>query len=183
MSRIGAKPVTLPSTVTVSVTGQNLVVKGPKGELSVTVPPGIKVEASKEQLVFSRTQESIQTKAYHGLIRSQVYNMVTGVTDGYLKKLELLGTGYRAKVQGDKLVLNLGFSHQIEYVPPDGIKVSTEGDTLILVTGIDKQKVGQAAANIRGYRPPEPYKGKGVRYQGEQVRRKAGKAAKVGAAA
>ena len=181
MSRIGIKPITIPEGVDISLDEGQVVVKGAKGELNLSIPKEIEVKLEDNQVIVTRSRESRQTKAYHGLIRSLINNMVIGVSQGYTKKLELVGTGYRAKKQGDKIVITVGYSHPVEVVPPKGIDLTTEGDTAILVSGTDKQQVGQIAADIRAIRKPEPYKGKGIRYQGEQIRRKAGKAAKVGA--
>jgi len=183
MSRIGLKPITLSPALTVQVEGNRLRVKGPKGELQAVIPPGILVSLDPETIHITRQNNALQTKAFHGLLRSLTQNMVTGVTFGYQKKLELVGTGYRVKPQGNNLVLSVGFSHPIEFPAPAGITLTIETDTLIAISGIDKQLVGEVAAKIRALRPPEPYKGKGIRYQGEIIRRKAGKAAKVGTAA
>jgi large subunit ribosomal protein L6 len=181
MSRIGIKPITIPQEVTVSIETDKVMVKGPKGQLSIDVPKHIQVGVKDNQVVVKRANNVIQTKAYHGLVRSLIQNMVQGVTQGYSKKLQLVGTGYRAKVQADTLVLTLGFSHPVEHPIPEGIQITTEGDTNVIIQGIDKHAVGQTAANIRDYRPPEPYKGKGIRYADEVIRRKAGKAAKSAA--
>jgi large subunit ribosomal protein L6 len=183
MSRIGMKPIKIPDTVTLTVAGGKVTVKGPKGELSAVIPPNITVKLDAGVLSVSRRGNAIQTKAYHGLLRSLINNMVIGVTQGYTKKLELIGTGYRAKPEGGGLVLAVGYSHPVVFAAPPGITLSCESETLVGVSGIDKQLVGEVAAKIRAVRPPEPYKGKGIRYQGEVVRRKAGKAAKVGSAA
>jgi large subunit ribosomal protein L6 len=180
MSRIGVKPITLPSDVTVTMSGAQIEVKGPKGSLSQPALKGIKVEQSDNQLLVTRANNGRQTRAFHGLMRSILSNLVQGVTEGYQKKLELVGTGYRAKKQGDNITLSVGYSHPVEYIAPEGIVLNTEGDTVISVSGINKQLVGEVAAKIRAVRKPEPYKGKGIRYQGEVIRRKAGKATKVG---
>jgi large subunit ribosomal protein L6 len=182
MSKIGRLPITIPSTVNLTIAGDQLTVKGPKGELSYVMQPKIKAELTGDQLVISRTSEDKPVRALHGLTRALLANMVTGVTTGFTKNLELVGTGYRARLQGKTLVLSLGFSHEIEFVPPQGIEVKVEGTGVIIVSGCDIQAVGQAAAVIRSYRKPEPYKGKGIRYAGEVVRRKAGKAAKAASA-
>lgn len=179
MSRIGLTPISLPQEVTAEITEGNVMVKGPKGQLNISVPKHIQVQVADNQIVVKRANNIIQTKAHHGLVRSLIHNMVQGVTQGYSKKLQLVGTGYRAKVQGNQLTLTLGFSHPVNHPIPEGIQITTEGDTNIIVSGIDKHAVGQTAANIRAYRPPEPYKGKGVRYADEVIRRKAGKAAKT----
>jgi large subunit ribosomal protein L6 len=180
MSRIGVKPISLPSDVTVTMSATQIEVKGPKGSLSQPALKGIKVEQSDNQLLVTRTNNGRQTRAFHGLMRSVLSNLVQGVTQGYQKKLELVGTGYRAKKQGDNITLSVGYSHPVEYIAPEGIILNTEGDTVISVSGINKQLVGEVAAKIRAVRKPEPYKGKGIRYQGEVIRRKAGKATKVG---
>jgi large subunit ribosomal protein L6 len=177
------KPIIIPAGVSLEVLKDTVNVKGAKGTLSAAMLPKINVKVEANQVVVSRIGNAIQTKAFHGLIRSLINNMVIGVSQGYLKKLELIGTGYRAKVQGQGVSLSIGFSHPIEFPAPTGITLTTEGDTVILINGIDKQLVGEVAAKIRSLRPPEPYKGKGIRYAGEIVRRKAGKAAKVGSAA
>lgn len=181
MSRIGNQPVTIPSGVTVTKVDNRLVVKGPKGELSETIPAGITPTIGESSISFKRANDEGQTKAYHGLIRSLVQNMIEGVSKGYIRKLELVGTGYRAKKRGSGLTITAGYSHPVEVEPREGITLETEGDTVIVVSGFDKQKIGQTAAEIRAIRKPEPYKGKGIRYQGEVIRRKAGKAAKAGA--
>lgn len=183
MSRIGDKPITIPDNITVTKSGDDVVVKGPKGELTQSLPKGINVEIKDTTLTVSRANNQRQLKALHGLIRSLIQNMITGVDTGYQKKLELVGTGYRAKKQGDNLIVTVGYSHPVIVEPLAGIKLDLEGETVIVVEGINKQTVGLMAANIRNIRKPEPYKGKGIRYQGEIIRRKAGKAAKVGAAA
>ncbi len=182
MSRIGYKPIIIPSSVTLTIESGRVVGKSAKGELSVVIPPDIKLTQEAGKLNVDRRNHQIQTKAYHGLVRSLIQNIVIGLTDGYVKKLDLVGTGYRAKVQGQGLTLSLGFSHPIEFPAPQGITFTTESDTVVVISGIDKQLVGEVAAKIRALRPPEPYKGKGVRYQGEVIRRKAGKAAKTGSA-
>lgn len=182
MSKIGRLPITIPASVTLTVADQVVTVKGPKGELSYTLKPKIKVEHVGDQLTISRTSEDKSVRALHGLTRALLANMVQGVTEGFTKNLELVGTGYRARLAGNNLILSLGYSHEIEYVPPQGITLKVENTNLITVTGYDIQSVGQVAAVIRSYRKPEPYKGKGIRYAGEVVRRKAGKAAKAAAA-
>jgi large subunit ribosomal protein L6 len=162
--------------VTVSVDGSNVKVKGPKGELARTFRPEMKIAIEDGTVVVSRPTDSKKDRAFHGLTRALLANMVQGVTEGYRRALEIVGVGYRAEKKGDALVLSVGYSHQVRYPEPDGISISTTSPTVIVIEGIDKQKVGQVAAEIRAVRPPEPYKGKGIRYQGEQVRRKAGKA-------
>ena len=176
MSRIGKKPVPIPSNVTVSVDGQTVKVKGPKGELTREVRPEITVRIEGGEILLERQQETTQHRAFHGLTRALIANMVTGVTEGYRKQLEIVGVGYRAEKKGNTLVLTVGYSHQVQYPEPAGVTLSTQSPTVVIIEGIDKQKVGQVAAELRAVRPPEPYKGKGIRYQGEQVRRKAGKA-------
>jgi large subunit ribosomal protein L6 len=182
MSRIGDTLIILPDNVTVDIAADHIVVKGPKGELDHTLPKNINIELTDNQLKLKRTNNARTTRALHGLTRSLVNNMVTGVSLGYSKKLELVGTGYRAKKQGDALIITVGFSHPVEVKPVSGIELDTQGESVIVVSGIDKQKVGHMAAKIRDIRKPEPYKGKGIRYHGEIIRRKAGKATKVGSA-
>jgi large subunit ribosomal protein L6 len=182
MSRIGKQPVTLPSGVTVTVTKENqLVVKGPKGELKQMIDRDITVDVKDNQVLFSRPTDQIRHRAMHGLYRSLVNNMVKGVTEGFKKNLELVGVGFKASNQGNLLDLSLGFSHNIVFEVPKELSVKTgqeKGDNpKIYLEGIDKQLIGQVAAKLRGLRKPEPYKGKGVKYIGEAVRRKAGKAA------
>jgi large subunit ribosomal protein L6 len=176
MSRIGKKPIPVPAGVSVSLEASTVRVKGPKGELSRTFHPEIRIEQVDGELRVERPSESKQHRALHGLTRALLANMVEGVTTGYRRALEIIGVGYRAEKKGTSLVLSVGYSHQVEYPEPEGITLSTTSPTVVVVEGIDKQKVGQVAAEIRAVRPPEPYKGKGIRYQGEQVRRKAGKA-------
>ncbi len=178
MSRIGKAPITVPSGVTVSIDGQSISVKGPKGELSRTFSELISISSDGEQLSVERVSDDRQARALHGLVRSLVQNMVTGVTDGFQKDLDIVGVGYRAQAKGKGLELSLGFSHPVLVDAPDGISFVVPQPTRIEVHGIDKQLVGQVAANIREWRKPEPYKGKGVRYADEHVRRKAGKAGK-----
>ena len=178
MSRIGKAPITVPSGVTVTIDGQSIAVKGPKGELSRTVSELISVRQDGDTLVVERSGDDRDARAQHGLVRSLVQNMVTGVTDGFQKDLEIVGVGYRAQAKGQGLELSLGFSHPVVVDAPDGITFNVPQPTRIEVHGIDKQLVGQVAANIREWRKPEPYKGKGVRYADEHVRRKAGKAGK-----
>lgn len=176
MSRVGKQPVPVPSGVTATVSGQQCAVKGPKGQLTVEVHPSIRVSLDDNQLVVTRPSDAPEHRALHGLTRALVANMVTGVTDGFRKSLELRGTGYRAQLQGQSLLLNLGFSHPVVIEPLDGATFEVETQTLVHIVGIDKQVVGQQAALVRRVRPPEPYHGKGVRYVGEYVRQKAGKA-------
>jgi large subunit ribosomal protein L6 len=176
MSRIGKKSVVLPEKVKVGCSDSGAVtVEGPKGKLEWTLPRQIKLRVEGQEVLLDRTLESRSVKALHGLSRSLINNMVTGVSQGFKKSLEIQGVGFRAQVQGSKLNLSLGFSHPIVFQIPDGIKVTVQENTKLLVEGIDRQKVGQVAANIRAYYPPEPYKGKGIRYADEQVLRKEGK--------
>jgi large subunit ribosomal protein L6 len=181
MSRIGRLPIAVPSGVDVTIEGRRLTVKGPKGSLTRTLHPDMRVSQEDGTIVVVRPTEQKTHKQLHGLTRTLVNNMVVGVTDGYRKGLEITGVGYRAALSGRKLMLNLGYSHPVEIDPPDGITFEVENPTRLAVIGIDKELVGQIAAQVRATRKPEPYKGKGVRYAGEQVRRKAGKAGKIGA--
>jgi large subunit ribosomal protein L6 len=176
MSRIGKLPIAVPTGVTVTVDGNIVKVKGPRGELSHTLPDGITMDRDGNTLNVKRASEETNHKSLHGLSRSLVANMIEGVTNGYKKQLEIQGVGYKAEVKPYGLQLALGFSHTIEYKAPTGIKLSAPQPTAVIIEGSDKALVGQVAAELRGLRPPEPYKGKGIRYQGEQVRRKAGKA-------
>jgi large subunit ribosomal protein L6 len=180
MSRIGRLPIAVPSSVDVTIEGRQLTVKGPKGTLSRELHPDMTVSQEDGTLVVERPTEQKTHKQLHGLTRTLVNNMVVGVTDGYRKGLEITGVGYRAALNGKKLTLNLGYSHPIEIEPPEGISFEVENPTRLAVVGIDKELVGQIAAKVRSTRKPEPYKGKGVRYAGEVIRRKAGKAGKVG---
>jgi len=183
MSRIGIQPIILPEKVTALVDGNSVKINGPLGELSETLPGEIKVNLTASQLTFERKSNIPAIRALHGLSRALVANMVEGVTKGFEKRLELVGTGYRATQSGAGLSLTVGFSHPVAVEPLPGITLKTEGNTAIVVTGISKAAVGQQAASIHAIRPPEPYNGKGIRYQGEVVRRKPGKAAKVASAA
>ena len=176
MSRIGKLPITVPAGVTVTVDGNSVKVKGPKGELSHKLPGGISIDRDGNTLTVKRASEETNHKSLHGLSRSLVANMIEGVTNGYKKQLEIQGVGYKAEVKPYGLQLALGFSHTIEYKAPVGIKLTAPQPTAVIIEGSDKALVGQVAAELRGLRPPEPYKGKGIRYQGEQIRRKAGKA-------
>ena len=180
MSRIGRLPITVPAGVDVTLDGRIITVKGPKGSLTRELPPRIEIEREGDTLVVTRPTENKLDKSLHGLTRTLVNNMVVGVTTGYRKGLEIVGVGYRAQKVGDKLQLALGYSHPIEIDPPAGISFELETPIRLAVVGIDKELVGQIAAKVRATRKPEPYKGKGVRYAGEQVRRKAGKAGKIG---
>ncbi|MBD3689190.1 50S ribosomal protein L6 [Nanchangia anserum] len=178
MSRIGKAPVAVPSSVEVKIDGQTVSVKGPKGQLERTFPQGITVSHADGQITVTRENDDRRNRALHGLVRSLVNNMVIGVTEGYQKKMEIVGTGYRVIAKGKDLELHLGYSHTIDFPAPEGIEFTVESALKFTVAGISKEKVGETAARIRRLRPPEPYKGKGVRYADEQVRRKAGKAGK-----
>ncbi|MFS8794058.1 50S ribosomal protein L6, partial [Synechococcus sp. R55.8] len=173
MSRIGRRPIALPAKVEIQIDGQHIAVKGPKGQLSRSLPPLITVQQNAQMLTVSRLNDSRPARQLHGLCRTLVANMVDGVSKGFERRLELVGVGYRAAIQGSKLVLNVGYSHPVEIPFPPGIQIAVEGNNIIVVSGTDKELVGNTAARIRAVRPPEPYKGKGIRYLGEQVRRKA----------
>jgi large subunit ribosomal protein L6 len=181
MSRIGKKPVIIIKGVTVGIDSGILKVKGPKGELEFNVSPeryqGVNVEIKDDQLLVTRREETRRGRTEQGLVRALIQNMVTGVSEGYSRTLEILGVGYRAEVKGKVLNLNLGFSHPIAFALPEGITVNVDKQNRVTLAGFDKQLVGETAARIRRLRPPEPYKGKGIRYEGEEVRRKVGKAA------
>lgn len=180
MSRIGNKPIEIPSGVDVTIGTNNLVsVKGPKGELSLAASPNMKLSRENGTLLVERPDNDRVNRSLHGLTRTLINNMVQGVTAGYTRTLEITGVGYRAALDGTTLVLNVGFSHPVRMTPPEGVSYAMEGNNRIHVQGIDKQAVGEEAARIRRVRPPEPYKGKGIRYAGEVVRRKAGKAGKA----
>ncbi len=179
MSRVGKMPIAVPKGVEVRIDGPHVVVKGPKGELSRDLVPEITVEQHDGQIVVSRPSDQARHRAMHGLTRTLVANMVAGVSEGFSKTLEMQGVGYRAQMQGKELVLAVGFSHPVQIPPPPNIEFEVEGTSKIIVRGISKEQVGQVAADIRKVRPPEPYKGKGIRYAGEYVRRKAGKAGKA----
>lgn len=179
MSRVGKNPITIPQGVEVRIERNRVSVKGPKGELSRELDPEMKVEQTDGQVLVTRPSEQPRHRAMHGLTRTLVANMVAGVSTGFTKTLELQGVGYRAQMQGQDLVLAVGYSHPVNVPPPEGIQFSVEGTSKITVSGINKEHVGQAAADVRKIRPPEPYKGKGIRYTGEYVRRKAGKAGKA----
>lgn len=178
MSRIGKRPISIPGKVTITIDGPNVAVKGPKGELSRSLPTAVTVEQEGETLLVKRQDESRSCRQLHGLCRTLVANMVEGVSQGFQRRLEIQGVGYRAQVQGRNLTLNVGYSHPVQIEPPQGISLAVEGNTNVIVSGFDKELVGNTAAKIRAVRPPEPYKGKGIRYAGEVVRRKAGKAGK-----
>lgn len=177
MSRIGKKPVKILKDVKVNQKGNEIEVTGPKGTLKLSINPLIKSEIKNDEILFTRKADSKREKALHGLYAILVKNMINGVSEGYRKKLELVGIGFRAEMKKDKLFMTIGYSHPIIFSPPEGIKIETPTDTSIIITGVDKQLVGQVAAKIRSFRPPEPYKGKGVKYENEYIRRKAGKAA------
>ena len=178
MSRIGKKPVTLPKGVKVTVNGAEAVVQGAKGQLSCPVPAGITLDVQADSITLARANDEAQNRAFHGLTRALLQNAVTGVTEGWKKELDIVGVGYKAAMEGAQLRLDLGYSHPIHYDPPKGIQIAVEKNTHVIVTGIDRQVVGQVAADIRKFRKPEPYKGKGVMYTGEVIRRKAGKTGK-----
>lgn len=175
MSRIGRKAIVLPKGTSVTIKGDKVVVKGTKGELDTPLMPGIAVDVSDGRVVVSRSNDEKQTCAWHGMTRALIANMVTGVTEGFQKTMEIVGVGWRAQLQGKKLVMNLGFSHPVEFTPPQGIEIVVENPIKLIIKGIDKELVGQTCALIRGYRPPEPYHGKGIRFQDEHIVRKAGK--------
>lgn len=176
MSRIGRKPIPIPAGVTVKLDGNTVVVKGPKGELSRNIHPEMNVAIEDNQILVTRPSDEKKHKSLHGLSRTLVANMVTGVTTGFSKTLEIAGVGYRANKAGSKLNLTLGFSHPVEVEPPKGITIDVPAPNKIIISGIDKEQVGELAAKIRSYREPEPYKGKGIKYEGEHIRRKVGKA-------
>ena len=178
MSRIGKSPVPIPDKVSVSLDGLAVTVKGPKGELNRTLPSGVSVDQEGQTLVITPTNQTRRSRERHGLCRTLVANMVQGVSQGFSRKLEIVGVGYRAQVQGRKLVVNAGYSHPIEMVPPEGVSFTVENNTTVIVTGTDKELVGNEAAKVRNIRPPEPYKGKGIKYEGERILRKAGKSGK-----
>lgn len=178
MSRVGKQPIPVPSGVEISNEGQLVRVKGPKGELSYRLPEEVELRRDGDVLTVERLNDDRRSRALHGLSRSLVANMVQGVTVGFQKNLELVGTGYRASTSGNKLVLNVGYSHPVEMIPPKGVEVETPAANSIVVRGADKEQVGTFAANVRAVREPEPYLGKGIRYVGERVRRKVGKTGK-----
>ncbi len=175
MSRIGRLPVEIPAGVEVKLDGQTLTVKGPKGELTETFHPNMIIEVEGNEILVKRPNDQKFNRSLHGLTRALIQNMVTGVTKGFEKALEINGVGYRAEKKGNKLVMNLGFSHQVEMEDPEGIETVTDGPVKVIVRGIDKEKVGAHAANIRAKRPPEPYKGHGIKYADERIRRRVGK--------
>jgi large subunit ribosomal protein L6 len=175
VSRIGRQPIQVPEKVDVAVAGREVTVKGPKGQVTSRLPAEITVEVKDGQVVVTRGGEETRQRALHGLARTLVANMIEGVTKGFSRRLEIIGVGYRAEASGRKVKLALGFSHPIEYQAPEGVEIATPQPTVIEIRGADKEAVGQVAADLRAYRPAEPYKGKGIRYEGEFVRRKAGK--------
>lgn len=177
MSRIGKKPVVIPAGVTVTLSGNDLKVKGPKGELHNSFHPSMHVEYKENEISVTRPNDQKENKALHGLTRALIQNMVTGVTETYTKTLDIVGVGYRAELKGNNLLINIGFSHPIYFMPPEGVTLATPAPTQIVISGIDKQLVGQVAAKIRSIRQPEPYKGKGIKYSNETIQRKAGKTA------
>lgn len=178
MSRIGRLPIQIPAGVEVKIDGADVAVKGPKGELSLTVASPIEAAVEDGQVLVTRPNDERQSRSLHGLTRTLIFNNIVGVTEGYKKSLEVVGTGYRVQAKGNSLEFALGFSHPVHFDAPEGITFAVEGQNKITVSGISKQQVGETAANIRKIKPPEPYKGKGIRYEGEHVRRKAGKAGK-----
>jgi large subunit ribosomal protein L6 len=178
MSRIGKAPIPVPDKVSVSLSGLDVTVKGPKGELSRTLPEGVSISQDGNTLVVTAAEGSRRSRERHGLCRTLVANMVEGVSQGFSRKLEITGVGYRASVQGKKLVVNAGYSHPVELTPPEGITFAVEGNTTVVVSGANKELVGNEAAKVRAIRPPEPYKGKGIKYEGERILRKAGKTGK-----
>jgi large subunit ribosomal protein L6 len=177
MSRIGREPIEVPSGVDVTLDGQDVKVKGPKGKLTMEAHPDMAVALNEGVVTVTRPSDEPKHRGLHGLTRTLIANMIEGVVDGYSKTLEIQGVGYRAQKKGSGIELNLGFSHTIQFDAPEGVDIAVPNPTTIVIGGINKQSVGQAAAEIRAFRPPEPYKGKGIRYQGEHVRRKAGKTA------
>ena len=183
MSRIGKMPISVPAGVNVGVSDRTVTVKGPKGELTLRCAPPIEVKVVNGSVSVTRPDDEQRSKQLHGLTRTLIANMMRGVTAGFSKTLEIVGVGYRAQAQGRKLNVTVGFSHPVVIEPPAGIDIKVEGTNKIVISGADRQAVGQLAAQIRAIRPPEPYKGKGIRYEGEHVRRKAGKAAKAAGAA
>ena len=180
MSRIGKLPITIPSGVDVTLTGSHLTVKGGRGTLERSLPPAMIIRVEEQTILVERPSDTTTHRALHGLTRTLVANMVAGVSAGFSRQLDLVGVGYRASKQGEDLVLNLGYSHPIRYTPPPGVSIDVPQPTQIVVSGSDKEVVGQVAAKVRSFRKPEPYKGKGILYRGERLRRKAGKSGKAG---
>lgn len=178
MSRIGLKPITIPAGVDVNIDNNTVTVKGPNGTLSMDAHPNMAISVEGSEIIVSRPNDEKENRSLHGLTRTLVANMVTGVTEGFKKTLEVNGVGYRVQLQGTSLVMNLGFSHQVTMEAPEGIKIECPSATSIIISGADKQKVGQFAAQVREKRPPEPYKGKGIKYAEEHIRRKEGKTGK-----
>ena len=178
MSRIGLKPITIPAGVDVNVNGPTVTVKGPNGTLSMDAHPNMTVSIEGSEVIVSRPNDDKENRSLHGLTRTLIHNMIVGVTEGFKKNLEVNGVGYRVQMQGNNLVMNLGFSHQVTMEAPEGIKVECPSANAIVISGADKQMVGQFAAQVREKRPPEPYKGKGIKYAEEHIRRKEGKAGK-----
>ena len=178
MSRIGKAPIPIPDKVTVNLSGLAVTVKGPKGELSRTLPEGVSISQDGDHLLVSPTSEARRSRERHGLSRTLVANMIEGVSPGFSRKLEIVGVGYRAQVQGKKLVVSAGYSHPVEMIPPDGVTFVVENNTTVIVSGADKELVGNEAAKVRAIRKPEPYKGKGIKYEGERILRKVGKTGK-----
>ncbi|NJN75329.1 MAG: 50S ribosomal protein L6 [Synechococcaceae cyanobacterium RL_1_2] len=178
MSRIGKSPINIPDKVTVTINGLNVAVKGPKGSLARELPTLVKIKQENNVLTVERENESRKARERHGLSRTLVANMIEGVSNGFQKRLTIIGVGYRAQAQGKKLTLNVGYSKPVEMEMPDGINATVEGNTTVIIDGISKEDVGNVAAKVRAVRPPEPYKGKGIRYENEYVRRKAGKTGK-----
>jgi len=183
MSRVGRKVISIPKEVKVQVAERALQVQGPKGKLETPVPPGISFKLTGAELTCLRTNDERQQRAFHGLARALAQNAVKGVTEGFSKELDIVGVGYKAQVEGSKVVFALGFSHPVEFKIPEGIKIAVDKSTRVVVSGIDRQKVGQVAAEIRSLRKPDPYKQKGIRYVGEILKKKAGKAGATGAGA
>jgi len=182
MSRVGRKPIAIPKEVKVQVSERLLQFQGPKGKLETPVPPGIAFALEGGSLTCQRSSDERQQRAFHGMARALAQNAVKGVTEGFSKELDIVGVGYKAQVEGGKVVFSLGFSHPVEYRIPEGIKIAVDKQTRVVVSGIDRQRVGQVAAEIRGLRKPDPYKQKGIRYVGEVLKKKAGKAGATGAA-
>lgn len=177
MSRIGKKTIEIPKGVTVSFSGNNVTVKGPKGELNKALNPALKIEMKDSEINVSRPDDTKTNRALHGLTRALIQNMINGVSQGYSKTLDIVGVGYKVEQKGSNLLINIGYSHPIYFIPPDGVKLESTTPTQIVISGIDKQLVGQVAAKIRSIRKPEPYKGKGIKYSDEHIVRKAGKTA------
>ena len=180
MSRVGRKAIPIPKDVKVQIEGTSLQVQGPKGKLTTPVPPGISFKLENGELLAARSNDERQQRAFHGLARALAQNAVKGVTEGFSKELDIVGVGYKAALEGKKLVLSLGFSHPVDFPIPEGIKIAVDKQTRVVVSGIDRQQVGQVAAEIRGLRRPDPYKQKGIRYVGEVLKKKAGKAGATG---